>query len=90
MPSRSFEVGHVYYATPAIVGQPKRLASLIGRDGSHLQFAFVDELVGGTVEIFFNRETARIKTAIGSYNVSAAIMANASETAVINSLLQRS
>ena len=88
--NHSFKIGSVYHATPALVGQPRRLAALIGRDGKSLQFAFVDELSCGTVEIVCGREISQLLTEIGTYNVSAAAPANASETAVINSLLQRS
>ena len=88
--SRSFKIGSVYHATPALVGQPRRLAALIGRDGASLQFAFVDELSCGMVELVCDRETAQLETEIGTYNVSAAVPANANETAIINSLLQRS
>ena len=87
--SRSFKIGSVYHATPALVGQ-RRLAALIGRDGTSLQYAFVDELSCGMVEIVCDRETAQLETEIGTYNVSAAVPANANETAIINSLLQRS
>lgn len=89
MLSRIFDIGTVYHATPVLQGQPRRLASLIGRDGRNLQFAFVDELACGVVVAFNGRETAQIETQIGRYNISTAAPAPAQETAIVNAIILR-
>ena len=89
MPSKIFDIGTVYHATPVLDGQPRRLASLIGRDGRYLQFAFVDELACGAAILFNGRETAQLETRIGKYNISTAAPAPAQETAIVNAIILR-
>lgn len=86
--TRRFHVGEVYVATPAIKGQPRKLAAIVGRDGESLQVAFVDELVVGTAEVFDGRDFAVLETRIGPYNISACVKANAKEAAKVNAILK--
>ena len=77
MCSNVFEIGRVYHATPAFAGQPRKLARLIERDERNLMFDMADELADGEIAVICERETAKIVTRIGVYNVSAAVVANA-------------
>lgn len=86
--SDKFKVGGVYVATPAIEGQPCRLAVVIGIAGPTVQVAFVDELANGEIGIYWEHETAKIETDIGQYNISAAIPAAAQESAVVMDILK--
>lgn len=83
-----FRVGEVYVATPALKGQPRRLAAIIGREGPELQVAFVDELVAGRARRFEGRDFAVLLTRIGQYDISACVKANAREATIINDILK--
>ena len=81
-------VGEVYIATAAIEGQRRRLAVVIGIEGQAVQVGFVDELATGRLEVFNGRDTARLETRIGQYNISAAAKATAKEAAIVNDILK--
>lgn len=85
---RVFEVGAVYVATPALNGQPRRLAVVVGMEGRAVQAAFVDELAVGTVERFDGREFATIDTLLGRYNIFSLVRAAAKEAAEVNEILR--
>lgn len=85
---RRFQVGEVYIATPAIQGQPRKLAAIIGREGSMLQVAFVDELVVGESKMYDGRDFASLETRIGRYNISACVKAAAKDAAIVNDILK--
>ena len=77
----SFKVGAAYFATPALDGQPKRLAVVLGISGSTVQVAFADELANG--RIYWDSTAAMLKTSIGQYNIFAAVTAPAQDAAMV-------
>ena len=85
---REFQVGQVYVATPALVGQPRKLGAIIGIEGATIQVAFVDELVAGRARRFEGRDFAVLVTRIGQYDISACVKANAREATIINDILK--
>lgn len=87
-PTWKFAVGSVYIATPAIEGQPRRLAMMLGVAGAAVQVGFVDELANGRLEVFNGRDTARLDTRVGQYNISAVVRAEAQDAAIVNDILK--
>ena len=83
-----FQVGQVYVATPAIKGQPRKLAAVLEIDGSKLLVGFVDELATGRVKVFEGRDFALVETGIGQYNISACVKAAAREAEIVNEILR--
>ena len=84
-----FEIGQVYIATAALQGQRQRLAVVIGRMGSTVQLAFVNELATAKVHSFGeDREYGSSKTEYGNYNISSAAKASADEAAYMHGLLR--
>ena len=89
MIDQRFKVGSVYIATPAIEGQRQRLAVMLGIEGAAVQVGFVDELANGVLEVFCGRDTARLETEMGQYNISAVVRASAKETAIVQDILRQ-
>lgn len=85
-----FRIGAVYVATPALEGQRQRLVIPIGRQGSTMQIAFVDNLatVHVTVDTLCGREYARGNHVDGHYAFSSACEAPASDTARVLDILE--
>ncbi|MBO5905344.1 MAG: hypothetical protein J6Q84_02870 [Kiritimatiellae bacterium] len=79
----ALEIGGVYYATPALEGAKKRIVAVIGRQGEHVQLAFLEELAVGKAVEMHGREVASVDTDSGMYTVSAAVPANASDAAIV-------
>ena len=84
----SLEIGGVYYATPALEGAKKRIVAVIGRQGSAVQFAFLDELAVGKAIELHGREVVSVDTDCGMYTVSAAVPANAGDAAIVQDILK--
>ena len=84
----SLEIGGVYYATPALEGGKKRIVAVIGRQGSAIQLAFLDELAVGKAVEMHGREVVSVHTDSGMYTVSGAIPANAGDAAIVQDILK--
>lgn len=84
----ALEIGGVYYATPAFEGAKKRIVAVIGRQGSAVQLAFLDELAVGKAIELHGREVATVDTDIGMYTVSAAVPVAASDAAIVQDILK--
>lgn len=86
-----FEIGHAYYASPAIEGARQRIVIPIGRSGSEIQFAFIDDLSNANVEPIagVEREFVRMLTGEGLvYGCSCASEVPASESARVLSIIK--
>lgn len=84
------EVGQVYIATPALIGQRQRLAIVIGRMGRTVQLAFVNELATAKAYPFGDdREYAKAETEFGCYTISSKVTASADEAAYMHGILKR-
>ena len=83
---RVFEVGAVYVATPALKGQPLRLAAVLDVDRGIVHVAFVDEVAVGKVCQFDDRSMALLDTATGRYNIFSLVRAAAKEAAEVNEM----
>lgn len=88
MSSYILEHGGVYYATPALEGAKKRIVAVIGREGSTVQLAFLDELAVGRMEQMHGREIVAVDTEIGRYTISAALPVPASDAAIVQDILK--
>lgn len=88
MMNYTLEIGGVYYATPSIQGDKRRIAAVIGREGNSVQLAFLDELAVGKMEAIHGREVARVATERGEYTISAAVMARAADAAIVRDILE--
>lgn len=84
----ALEIGGVYYATPALEGGRKRIVAVIGREGSAVQLAFLDELACARAIEMHGREVAHVETGSGQYTVSAAIPVAASDAAIVQDILK--
>lgn len=85
-----FELGHAYYATPAITGARQRIVIPIGRAGSEIQFAFIDDLANANVEPIegVDREFVQIVPGDGQvYGCSCAAEVPASESARVMAII---
>ena len=85
---RKFKIGAAYFATPALEGQPKKLAVVIGKCGATLQVAFVDELAIGRTKEIEGRDFATVRTRTGQYNISAYVEANTADVSIVNDILK--
>lgn len=87
---RQFEIGRAYYATPAMPGAPQRIVIPIGREGSAIQFAFVDALANTHAEAFgADREVVQLFPGDGRvYTSSCACLVPASESARVLDLIR--
>lgn len=86
-----FEIGRAYYATPALPGARQRIVIPIGREGSDIQFAFVDALANTTSESVSSvcREFVRLDIGDGHiYSCSCACSVPASESAKVLDLIR--
>ena len=84
----ALEIGGVYYATPALEGAKKRIVAVIGRQGSAVQLAFLNELAVGKAVDMHGREVATVDTDLGMYTVSGAVPANAGDAAIVQDILK--
>ena len=84
----ALEIGGVYYATPALEGAKKRIVAVIGRQGSAVQLAFLNELAVGKAVEMRGREVATVDTDLGMYTVSGAVQANAGDAAIVQDILK--
>lgn len=84
----ALEIGGVYYATPALEGAKKRIVAVIGRQGSAVQLAFLNELAVGKAVEMHGREVATVETDLGMYTVSGAVPANAGDAAIVQDILR--
>ncbi|MBR2921510.1 MAG: hypothetical protein IKC27_09180 [Kiritimatiellae bacterium] len=84
----ALEIGGVYYATPALEGAKKRIVAVIGRQGSAVQLAFLNELAVGKAVELHGREVATVDTDSGVYTVSGAVAANAGDAAIVQDILK--
>lgn len=64
--------GTGYKLTPAMDGQPKRLAYVSSRRGNLLTLMLINGIVSSTVvpASVYGREFAKVQTPFGSYNLS--------------------
>ena len=87
-----FVIGHAYYATPAITGARQRIVIPIGRCGSEIQFAFIDDLANAHVEPIegVDREFVQLVPGDGHvYGCSCAAEVPASESARVMAIINR-
>ena len=83
----TFQLGHVYWATPVHKKLSRRVVIMIGRGYHSVQFAFVDDLRSADVQMFgragFDREFCKIRSKDHDYNCSSACELPAAEAAEI-------
>lgn len=87
-----FEIGQAYHATGCVNPMDRRFVVAIGREGSHVQFAFVDDLASANVRPLsgFDREFLKVEDKSGTqYNVSAAVPVSMAESAEVLAILNR-
>ena len=84
-----FKPGTVYVATSAIEGARRRLGVVLGREGRLVQLAFIDELTTGEVAWFNGRESVKVSTRTGEYNLSSAVRAEAGDAAMVMDILRK-
>ena len=87
-----FEFGHVYWATPVMPEQRKRMVIVIGRENDEVQFAFVDTFASAalTPSGVCGREYCKINDRDASYNCSSVCELDATNAAqVYDSIINR-
>lgn len=84
----AFEIGKVYYATPALEGLKKKIVVVIGRESRLVQVAIIGDLDIGEARTIEGREFMQLNTKEGVYNVSSVCEASAADAALINSILE--
>ena len=89
----TFQLGHVYWATPVLKGAPKRVVIMIGREADALQFAFVDDLraadAGSIGSFGTGREFCQIQGRDYVYNCSCACELPAAMAAEMYDAIER-
>lgn len=92
MKMHEFVVGQAYHATGCLNPRDRRFVVAIGREGSRVQFAFVDDLASADAKPLtgFDREFLQVQDKTGNkYNVSAAVPVSMSESAEVLSILNQ-
>lgn len=85
MNMQEFVVGQAYHATGCVNPGDRRFVVAIGREGSRVQFAFVDDLAIANVHPLsgFDREFLKVEDKSGTARQLGVILANHGEVARI-------